>query len=222
MILVTNYYIPSNKKREMEINKCLILNYIQPDIEEIYLLNDQIHDLHFLPKNQTKVHQFKIIDKNKKLSFPNAIHFINTYLKDKNVILSNSDIYFDETLNEIKKIDSNDVYALLRYDNGILYSDDFNIPRNNSQDCWIFRSPLNIPLDKINFTLGQLGCDNILAYQLYSHGYKVSNPCYSIHTHHLHDSQYRTYNESDRMHSTYMNIKPALLSDEPEYEIYEY
>jgi hypothetical protein len=222
MILVTNYYIPNNPKREMEINKCLILNYIQSNIEEIYLLNDRIYDLSFLPAHQTKVQQFCIVPENEKLSFPIAIDFINSYLKEKYVILSNSDIYFDESLNHIKHIDSHEIYALLRYENGILYSDDFQIPRNNSQDCWMFRSPLEIPLHRINFTLGQLGCDNIFAYQLYDHGYMVKNPCYTIHTHHLHESQYRTYNENDRMHSTYLNIKPAQLTDVPEYEIYEY
>jgi hypothetical protein len=222
MILVTNYYIPNNPKREMEINKCLILNYIQPNIEEIYLLNDRLYDLSFLPPHQTKVQQFCIVPENAKLSFPLAIDFINTYLKDKHVILSNSDIYFDETLNHIKQFEANEMYALLRYEKGVLYSDDFQIPRMNSQDCWMFRSPLQVPHETISFTLGQLGCDNIFAYQLYKHGYVIKNPCYTVHTHHLHESQYRTYNEDDRMHGMYMNIKPATIEDVSEYEIYEY
>ena len=49
----------------------------------------------------------------------------------------------------------------------------FDEPRNDSQDCWIFKSPLNIDLNKINFSFRTLGCDSIFAKHVYDTGIKI-------------------------------------------------
>jgi hypothetical protein len=59
------------------------------------------------------------------------------------------------------------------------------------QDSWIFQSPIKNYFCDIQ--LGILGCDPSIAYYAYCAGLKVYNPCKSIITYHLHQSNVRTY-----------------------------
>lgn len=55
-------------------------------------------------------------------------------------------------------------------------------PRIDSQDAWIFRSPLNQDVVELStFFLGAPRCDNRLASIFTQSGYKVLNPVYRIH-----------------------------------------
>lgn len=231
MILITTFYIPNNKEREKEINKCLQKNIENPFIEKIFLLNDKIYDLSFFQKEETaKIKQIIVsISSNYKLRFDDAINFINNCeeCKNKYCILSNSDIYFDNSLININiSTISNNVFALLRYDeshDGVhsLYSEN-GIPRSNSQDCWIFKSPLKVDTKLLDFEFGTLGCDNVFANVIYTSGIYISNPCYNIKSIHLHSSNFRTYNDSTRLNSNYCKLIPCKLREMPDVIITDY
>ena len=220
MILITTYYISDNEERNNEIRKCLIKNCENKYIEKIYLLNNKIFDLSFINnKNLNKIEQLIIsIEDSYILNYKDAIIFINNKLKNKICILSNSDIYFDDTLSKIKDKDIiGNFFALLRYDedqngNKHIFSR-FNEPRNDSQDSWIFKSPLNISLSKIDFTFRTLGCDSLFAKYVYDSGLKVMNPSYDIITTHVHNTDYRTYNCDNRIHGQYCLVKPCHLNE---------
>jgi hypothetical protein len=166
MILVSTYYKSDNSERQKELNKCLIKNTENKYIKKIYLLNDALYDLSFIDKEvyinkqipKDKVKQIIISnDKNYKLKYDDCIKFINENLNDQICILSNSDIYFDNSLSKINnKIINNNLLALLRYDETIEGNRKIfkrnNYPRDDSQDCWIFRCPLNVNIDKLNFS----------------------------------------------------------------------
>jgi len=114
MILVSSYYKTSNKERQNEIDECITRNINNPLISNIYLLNDKIYTSKIL-KND-KIKQFNII-KGNKLLFKDAVEFINSYCHNENVILSNTDIYFDESLELLNNYDlNNKVLCLLRHD----------------------------------------------------------------------------------------------------------
>jgi len=225
MILITSYYETHNKERQIEIKDCLIKNNNNPLINKIFLLNDKNYDLNFL-ENKDKIKQFKII-KNKKLYFSEAIEFINLYCYKELVILSNSDIYFDDTLNQIKEEElENKVYALLRYDVKKDGSKDifrhFNEPRADSQDAWIFKSPLRISLDDIHFSFGTLGCDNMFASIINQYGYILENPSYSIIINHLHNVEERSYDIMERIHGKYCLIEPHHLGETSKIRFMDY
>ena len=231
MILITTYYISDNEFRNNEINKCLIKNIENNYIKKIYLLNNKLFDLSFL-KN-IKNYKNKVIQviisthDNYILNYKDAIQFINTNLKDKICILANSDIYFDDSL---FKINSQNIhgrfFGLLRYDednegNKKIFTR-FDEPRNDSQDSWIFMSPLNIDLSKIDFTFRTLGCDSIFSKYVYDSGLKVCNPCYDIITTHVHNTEYRTYNCDHRIHGIYCLLQPCHLNENPEPTFMDY
>jgi hypothetical protein len=221
MILITTFYIPNSQVREKEINKCLQKNCQNPHIEKIYLLNDRTYDLPLDPEFTIKVEQVVINpDPSYKLRFDDAIKFINSNLQEKICILSNSDIYFDKTLGKINnQTISNNVYALLRYDEceekddvHSLYSKDGQ-PRADSQDCWIFKTPLKVNPKLLNFEFGTLGCDNVFANIIYNSGIYISNPCLEIKSIHVHCSNFRTYDESTRLFGTYCKLPPCKLRE---------
>jgi len=222
MILVTTFYIPENEERKKEINKCLHKNCLNSHIQKIYLLNDKVYNLPIDDKLLKKVEQVVINQEaNYKLRFDHAIHFINSNLQGKICVLSNSDIYFDKSLSKIDSTTiSNNVYALLRYDESEdgqfikLYSKEGK-PRSDSQDCWIFKSPLKVDTKLLNFEFGTLGCDNVFANIIYNSGIYISNPCLQIRSIHVHSSNFRTYNYSTRLLGTYCKLPPCNLREMP-------
>jgi hypothetical protein len=227
MFLITTYYISSNEDRNNEIKKCLEKNIENKYIQKIYLLNDKIYDLSFI-KNNSKIEQIIIsLEKDYILNYKDAINFINNNLKNKICILSNSDIYFDNSLSKINlKNISNNLFALLRYDEDIdgnkkIFTR-FNEPRDDSQDSWIFKSPLKIDYSKIDFSFRTLGCDSLFAKYVYDSGIKISNPCYDIISTHVHNTDFRTYNCDNRIHGNYCLLKPCHLNEYPEPKFMDY
>jgi len=231
MILITTYYKSTNDNRNKEIDKCLIKNFENNYIKKIYLLNNDIYDLSFI--NNINVHnkiiQVKISNNdNYRLKYNDAIKFINENLMNNICILANSDIYFDKSLFKInKKIIHNNFFALLRYDedcngNKVLFTR-YDEPRNDSQDCWIFQSPLNINLTKIDFSFGTPGCDSMFATHVYDEcKLMVSNPCYDIISIHVHNTEFRTYTDENRIHGKYCLIPPCKICDMKDVSFIDY
>ena len=217
MFLITTFYKSSNLERQKEIEKCLQKNFENPYIQKIYLLNNEHYDLDIY---KSKVEQVIVSnDENYKLKYNDAIKFINENLAGHICILANSDIYFDESLSKISIENiKNNLFALLRYDEDVDGNKQifkhFDEARSDSQDSWIFQSPLEIDYEEIDFEFGTLGCDNIFASKVHECGLlKVSNPCYDIISTHVHLTNYRTYNSDDRIHGNYCLIKPSKLGD---------
>ena len=214
MILVTSYYKCKSDIRQNEINQCLINNSENKYIKKIYLLNNSYYDIDFVEKKE-KIQQ--ILTSKNKLKFKEAIQFINIYASNNIIILSNSDIYFNETLSKIIDYDfDNKIFCLLRYNmmknNEIEIFKHFDEPRCDSQDSWIFKSPLNINLNNVDFSFGTPGCDNIFATELFNSNYELYNPSYDIISIHLHDDNEREDNEYTRIHGNYCLIYPNYLN----------
>jgi hypothetical protein len=111
------------------------------------------------------------------------------------VVISNSDIYFDETLDNLGQLTPKDCVSLTRYEDGKLFAGD---PKG-SQDTWIFSSPIRIP-KQCDFYFGVPGCDNHILYLLKKEvGYHVENFCLDVKSHHLHSTAYRTGTVKDRV-----------------------
>ena len=104
--------------------------------------------------------------------------------------VANADIYFDDSLVEIlEKLRRDTVYALLRWD----ASPDGSAvlkPRIDSQDTWIFHSPVRIARNKgMDFEIGRLRSDNRIAATLIDANYRVVNNPLHIKTFHLRKKQ---------------------------------
>ena len=202
MNLFVNYYVPTNERRAEEIKKALIINLANPYIKRVITFSEK-------PPPEHK----KIVDwpTNSRPTFQDFFNLTKDYPNDVNII-ANSDISFDDTLEKAKNLSKNVCYALTRHEMARGKLLDFAIahrgcPPGFSQDAWIFRGVVNLEdchdvlatnrnhrYDRIPFTMGIAGCDNVIAHMI-GKKYTLKNPYKDIIlTHHHHDKG-RPHNE---------------------------
>ena len=197
--LITFLYNETNEKRLNEYIFCIENNLQHPSIEKIHVIYDSsktdesdqcltyLHSkkisLSYVESRPTYHEAFKIANK----SYPNS-----------NIIISNADIYFDDTLFSVNNYDLEEKFlAITRWD---LIKDKIIIPLltdygkqiDHSQDVWIFKTPLR-PFKKDDILVGTLGCDRRIAYWAKESGLTVLNPCLTIQCIHIHFSNIRHY-----------------------------
>lgn len=192
--LFTSYYKADNEDRQKEINTCMEKNIADRNITKIYNLG------------LSYTHE-KVVNLN--YSRPTYQDFITEANKAGGTysIIANSDIYFDDTLSWIGKVDmSTSMIALSRYNVDPIGRVKL-FAYAHSQDVWIFKGQINVKGG--DYMLGVPGCDNRFAYDCMMSGYKVQNPAKDIKTYHLHNSNVRNYSEDDRLHGNY---KPVYIS----------
>jgi len=106
---------------------------------------------------------------------------------DRVNVIANADIYLERLAQGPPPMNC---WALSRYDidpTGAATLWD----HTDSQDCWIVAGgPYEVDAP---YPMGVPGCDNALIHALEKAGFKVSNPSKTIHTYHLHLSNYRSY-----------------------------
>lgn len=187
MNLFINYYSDPDEKRYQELETCLLNNFSNILIKNLFLITDLLVQL---PGRQGKL---IIIPHKGRPTFKDYFNFINnnTYFDEIN-ILANSDIYFPSEPWPILP-NHNQCFALTRWD--ILPDGSEKFYNNSgSQDTWVFRGPIK-QVKGADYTQGVAGCDNKIAWDLERAGYRVSNPSLTIKTYHLHNSGVRYYDK---------------------------
>ena len=105
VILVTQYFETSNKLKLKSVKEALRRNLLNPLIKNIILLNEDYYDFTNF-ENDKKIIQVKL---GRRLTFSDAFGVANDNLSGSYVILANSDIYFDESLSLLGKVDKDKV-----------------------------------------------------------------------------------------------------------------
>ena len=207
IILIVQWYNTTDTQRQKENTICLINNILNPLIDNIILLNEEFYDLNTIlkdlpPKIKTKIRQ-KIIGS--RLTFYDAFQYANNNFPNDIIILSNLDIFFNNSIEILKQIDFNNLFfSLLRYDlnNEFEFNKDNQIskfihngplgqPCVDSNDTWIFKTPIIIDDLTKEIYLGSNGCDSIINYIMYNNNYNVVNPVNTIQAIHYHLNQER-------------------------------
>lgn len=184
--LIVQYYRCADAARQAEIDTCLRNNLENLYISVVHLLTEEQFDLSDFPSND-KVVQTVI---GERLTFERAFRYANESDPDgqRVWVLSNADIYFDETLQFVEWQNFDGVvYALTRHDvqpDGLTKLVD-PVFAHGSQDSWFFRSLRQITTMFASFRLGIPGCDNRIAYELLRCGYRVVNPAKKLRCNHL-------------------------------------
>ena len=205
--LITVLYNEKNEERAKEYIYCLEKNVKNDRIKTVHIIYDTSKDdekLFIL--NYLKSKNLPITYINTRPSYAFCFDLANTHYPDSKVILSNADIYFDETLFFLDGCSLSKTFlAITRWNeegDGSLFLQNILLDKKRcgSQDTWIFSTPIKI-FGK-NIMLGVLGCDATIAYEAYKNGLTVQNPCLSIITRHLHLSSSRNYMPSFRYPSS--------------------
>jgi len=189
--LLTTLYNENNEKRLKEYKKCFKENLKNKHIKKIFVF--------FENYNETQKYSFlkdskiQIIPIKSRPTYKFYFDFANKYLKEELIIISNTDIFFDDSLSYLNKVDfKNKVFALTRY----------NVPEykgkwkrhERSHDSWIFKSPFKEI--NANIKLGVPGCDNEVLILFKKNNIQVINPSLTIKSWHVHLDDKRNYTES--------------------------
>jgi len=207
--LIQQYFHHKTTRRAREIFTCLEKNLESPFIDNIILLNEQ---------------EYSEIPTSSKLTILNHPHRMTYYDVLKTaiervpagdfVLFSNSDIYFDESLLNLWRLQIEErrmFLALLRWESdGKIFG-----PRADSQDSWVCaRNALDWTLDRseFDFPFGKPGCDNVITYLMMKHRLLILNPAYTIKTHHVHTSNVRNYDPKDVLYRPiFVYVEPVAI-----------
>jgi hypothetical protein len=218
--LITQFFIPKSQARKNELTHCLKKNIELSVFKKIFLINEKIYtkdEMGLTEKEMTHIHQI-IFNNGVRMRYIHAFAVVKKFNLNGYIVISNSDIFFDNSLqNNIRKTSLSKekaLYALLRFEFNEKKLRDCKIfgPRPDSQDSWIFHSkflPTDVQILSCNFLLGVPGCDNSLAYLFDKFGYKVYNEPCVIKTYHYHMEQSRNYDLSYKIHPPYLFITPV-------------
>lgn len=226
-ILITSLYNETDLSRMQEYITCLDKNLAHKSIGKIHVMYDTSKD-----DLENKLLQY-LKSKNIEISFivgrptfGSLFSLVNQLYSDKKIIVSNGDIYFNESLSLLDNYDLHGKFlALTRWnvkeDNSIEIFKQFD--KNGvfrpswsyqSQDTWIFQAPIK----KFNFDDIQLGtflCDGLIAFQAYQIKLHVFNPCTTIQCCHLHLSGVRHYERIAPDQALIMSVPWTTLEDPP-------
>lgn len=196
-----NHYTDPNKRRNEELLKCLQNNINNSHIDNIFVLCNNEEETELL-----KHHKVSILLLKSRPTYNVFFQIISQYTKETDWnIVTNSDIYFDQTITLIHKYNRPKILiALTRWE--VVGNEIRFMNRADSQDTWIIKGHTKVNCD---FQMGTPGCDNVLADRFHKAGYLCINPSRSIKTYHLHTSNVRTYNANSRLQPPYKLLMPT-------------
>jgi len=213
--LIYQFFVHKDKKRNIELRKCLRFNVENPYIDKIYLLNEKIYNKEELGVESDKIDQRNIVNR---IKFKDVFKFVEKEPLNGYIITCNADIFFDKTVNNLRITEMSkqkQILTQLRFDytNKQLGKCKLFGPRADSQDTWIFHSNYNPNKDAkiFNFIFGKPGCDNKLIYLFNILGFEVFNQPYFVKTYHIQQSEQRDYGK-DMLSHPYMLVSPFITN----------
>lgn len=207
LVLITGHYNCKNIKRTREIKKCILANALNFKLVIVFFENwDQVDDnpeYEYLKKTSNII----LIKINQRQTYKIYFEYAYNNLRNNFVIIANSDILFDYTLNRVQEINmTNTLLALTRWElsdrnNWSLYTLPLQTSNeiNWSYDSYIFKpSLLNIEfdLDDLDILIGIVGCDTYLIHKLSNKNILIKNPVYDIRSYHI---DYRDFRENQEL-----------------------
>ena len=217
--LFMQFYIDPNPARQLEIRTCLYKNAENPFVRKIHLLNERLYSAKELGVKSAKIVQHII---GHRLKYADVFRYILRYNVMGYIMIANSDILFDPTLENLLYSDlptNKTLIAQTRYEYNPIDPTLSRIfgPRYDSQDLWILHSNFTINAHQsklFEFHMGMPGCDNKLIYLFSLLGYDIVNDPAFVRTLHYHTSQQRNYSAKDRISPHYGMIVPYGYSPE--------
>ena len=214
LVLIQQFYKPTDKTREKELKKCLEMNLKCDFIDQIILFVES-PNLAIPDDPQKKIKQIPL---KSRLTYAHCIDTIQNLVgADSLVAFANADIYFNESLRSIWSVNLQDIFvALLRWEEGTPHT--LFGPRNDSQDSWLIHSNSVLTkswnLSAFNIPFGKAGCDNAILVEFLRNKFKIVNPAMNIQTIHVHKSEIRTYDKTDIVdRSVYMFVEPTGIHE---------
>lgn len=232
--LIQQFHIPKDTSRYEEIKDTLRRNSQNPKLSTIYLLNERDYtneELGFSNETPLPSHIKQIVI-SKRLTYCLAFLFVIKHIQNTHVILSNNDIYYNDTIKHIptllhRKFQNQPKKAgcLLRWElPRDKNSKPYLLQRNKQvvkycQDTWFFysediKSIAPQRFENSNFPLGVLGCDNRIAYVFHKiFQFRTFNTPNMIQSYHNHRTEIRYYDKKNVIKGPYHY--PEIIMTKP-------
>lgn len=216
-VLTGTYH--STPERDAELVEALVHNLENPLVDQVHLFVEdpveqylekleaategaslRLRELVAHPKLQRVPH-------GSRPTYEEYFAYSDAALAGRLVALLNSDIYLDDSVKLLEKIDWTDTFACVSRDKTGL--------RHAGNDAWIFIPPLK-PFKKFrcDYPLGVGGGDRRMAYMAQeSAGYFTINPGRSLYLHHCHASELRTWRDRPCIGSHHAIIGPQYIDE---------
>lgn len=224
--LAINYYQTTSTIRQQELDRSIITNYNSQLFENIINFSD--YQQHLVLRSILKNNVTNLIHKYHpyRPKFNQIIEHLNLQYPQQICIIANLDIIFDQTIQLANFVGHKQILCLTRWETpsitwqqnvmthfaGQWCIDNYyniNYLASKSQDVWIFRTPVHIPYQLLDFPMGILGCDEKLGSLAHEHNYAAINSCLSIKCYHNHISQIRTYDTTYRLDHKFYPSEPC-------------
>lgn len=195
--LLTTLYPVRSAARLAELRHCLETNLRNPHIEDVTLFVERMEDVDaewLLKLRAAFDERVKLVPIDHRTTYADYFVYANEHLKDKLVLICNTDIFYDESLRFVNRLafpmnPTSLLLAITRYnwnpDTKKAEIQGWEVGGNcGSQDTWIFKAPIR----KFDWdiTVGVIGCDSFLAQRAQEAGIAVWNPAVNIRTYHYH------------------------------------
>jgi len=205
--LYTPFYNDSAADRHLENLTCLQNNVTNTLIDEVVLFVDDPEP--YLKFAGSKVHL--VTTKEPRPTYQDFLDHAQLEKEECLVIMANTDIYFDSTLEHLQGIDwTNLLVCLTRRD---VMNDGRSALSEHyqSSDAWIIKAPCK-PFD-CPIKLGRMHCESTFLAIAQNAGYKLVNGGLTVAAQHLHRTQKRNYDPSvDKYSDTFLMAYPILGS----------
>lgn len=209
-LLTTSYIAPA-------VRMCELIECLERNLENRY-----IHNVHIAVEDPEEVYHKDAPEKLKKMlahpkitvshfghrvTYRELFLYANQNLSGQIVMVSNADIWFEQSISHLLKAPLEGVLVCLSRD------DRSNVAQRASvsQDTWIFLAP--IKTFDCDWFLGPRGSDNKLAYAASKAGLKLINPCLAIRAVHVHRSNYRVGATTKKLPGPYLGVPRCALSE---------
>lgn len=191
-ILLTTLYDVKNDYHFNEIKQTIIANCENKYIKKVIVFFEKYdkdnEKYKFLLRDK-----IEIINTSSHQSYKLLFNYANTILVGEYIIISNTDILFDNTINRIHEINFHNklVCALTRWEKKHPNNEYYMTLQRNKKVAWsfdsyIFKSPIECNTATLDIKVGVAGCDTLLLKRLsYDNFIEIINPCIDIKTYHI-------------------------------------
>jgi hypothetical protein len=195
--LITVLYNETNYARIGEYKTCMQKNLSHPSIDAIHVVYDiSKDDQNCYLLEYLKSLPITISFVTGRPSFAHCFRVANELYPESKIILSNADIYFNNTLSVLENYDLVGKFLAITRKNIDKNGKLLNLPGayigkpEPSQDVWMFSTPILVS-PREDITIGLVHCEGEISYAAKSSQLHVINPYFSIDCCHLHMSNVR-------------------------------
>lgn len=183
--LYVGFYKDSSPERNEENLACLKANAANPHIDEIWLFVEKPEDFQHLATDKIRITR----SRTRWCTYFDFISHANRESEDFLLLIANTDIYFDETLEIAKSsIKRGELVVMGRRDirpDGTAYITE----HLESSDAWLMAAPvIDFPCE---YRLGTVGCESTFLGSAQSAGLRLRPATMSVNAYHLHITQKR-------------------------------